>query len=97
MLDRHVVQSKIASAFAASGIPADSARDIAFHMTDWRSDLEAMIKIWEQADRMSDDEISELLYAFLVHVPEHVAAAAKLSGCGSIQDTFNVGVCNSDD
>jgi len=97
MLDRQTVQSKIAGAFAASGISADSARDIAFHLTDWRSNLEAMTKIWEQADRMSDNEITELLYAFLTHVPEHVAAATKLSDCGSIRDIFEVGVCDPDD
>jgi len=96
MLSRHLVQSKIASAFAASGVPTETARDIAFHMTDWRSDLEAMTKIWEQADQMSDDEITELVHTFLVHVPEHVAAAAKLSDCGSIRDIFDVGVCNPD-
>jgi hypothetical protein len=96
MLSRHLVQGKIASAFAASGVPAETARDIAFHMTDWRRDLEAVTKIWEQADQMSDDEITELVHAFLVHVPEHVAAAAKLSDCGSIRDIFDVGVCNPD-
>ncbi|XHX77577.1 MAG: hypothetical protein RBJ76_24585 [Stenomitos frigidus ULC029] len=96
MLSRHIVQSKIASAFASDGVPTETARDIAFHMTDWLSDLEAMTKLWEQADQMSDDEIGELVYAFLCHVPEHVAAAAKLSDCGSIRDIFDVGVCNPD-
>ena len=96
MLDRHSVQSKIAGAFAASGVSVGTARDIAFHMTDWRSDLEAITKIWEQADQLSEDKITELVYAFLVHVPEHVAAAAKLSDCGSIRDIFDVGVCNPD-
>ncbi|MBI5646780.1 MAG: hypothetical protein HY962_07590 [Ignavibacteriae bacterium] len=69
--------------------------DICFHMTDWRSDLEMLASFFDAPNRYTDDEVVELLYIFLVHVPNHVAAAAKLL-CGiPVEDIFDVGAVSS--
>ena len=40
---------------------------------------------------MSDAEVSQLLISFLVHVPNHVAAASKLYTDIPVTDIFGVG------
>lgn len=97
MLEHREVSERILSALAADGLDPEIAEAITFHLTVWRRDLENLLKIWNQADQMSDDEIRTLIIRFLVHVPEHVAAAKKLSGCGAIVDLFAVGVCENDE
>ena len=73
------------------------ARDIAFHMTDWDSDLDALIRLYENPQTYTDDQITEIIYGILAHVPNHVAAAKKLSGMGPIEDIFKVGVLEEDE
>ena len=68
------------------------ARDIAFHMTDWDHNLEDIVRLYEQQEKLSDDEIIDIIIQFLAHVPEHVAAAKKLAGVGPITDIFEVGL-----
>ena len=68
------------------------ARDIAFHMTDWDHNLEDMMRLYEEQESLSDDEIIDIIIQFLAHVPEHGAAAKKLAGVGPITDIFEVGV-----
>jgi hypothetical protein len=45
---------------------------------------------------MSDAEVSELLIGFLVHVPNHVAAASKLYTDVPVTDIFGVGATSED-
>ena len=73
------------------------ARDIAFHMTDWDHNLEDMMRLYEEQESLSDDEIIDIIIQFLAHVPEHVAAAKKLAGVGPITDIFEVGVLEESD
>lgn len=73
------------------------ARDIAFHMTDWDHNLEDMVRLYEQQESLSDDEVIDIIIQFLAHVPEHVAAARKLVGVGPITDIFEVGVHEEDE
>lgn len=65
--------------------------DATFHMTDWLSDLNNWHSFCNNPDTLSSDEIQDLLMAFLVHVPAHVAAASKLITGFPVEDTFEVG------
>ena len=64
---------------------------IAFHMTDWLDDMIKIVKLFESIDDSSPDEIEKILVLFLAHVPEHVAAAAKIMTGQGITDVFKVG------
>ena len=83
----------IASALASS--PDDStARDIAFNLTDWASDAAFIVALQLFPERFSAAEIAEGVEDFLNHAPNHVAAAAVLSGHPA-EDIFGVTPTNS--
>jgi hypothetical protein len=88
---------QIAKALKANLDQERIAREIAFHMTDWRSNLLELIKIYDESEDLSNDEIYKILLKFLAHVPDHVAAAKKLIGMGPIKDIFNVGIMEEDE
>jgi len=71
-------------------------REIAFHMTDWLGDLEEWTAFCSRSDRLDSDAIADLLTGFLVHVPNHVAAASKLMTGIPVSDIFNVGAVDSE-
>jgi len=79
-------------AFADMESTKPFANDIAFHLTDWVSDIEDLIKTYSNIDNLSNDEITSFVYKFLAHVPNHLNAATKLSGIGKIEDVFQVGI-----
>lgn len=64
-------------------------------MTDWDHNIDNLLRIYREPRRVSDDEIVQIILEFLVHVPNHVAAAKKLAGLGPIEDVFEVGVMGS--
>jgi hypothetical protein len=66
------------------------ANDVAFHMTDWLDDLNAYTRFCADPNSLSDEEVSKLLMGFLVHVPNHLAAAAKLYTGMPVTDIFGV-------
>ena len=72
------------------------ANDVAFHMTDWLDDLDAYSRFCADPSRMSDAEVSKLLIGFLVHVPNHLAAASKLYTDVPVTDIFGVGATSED-
>jgi hypothetical protein len=65
--------------------------DIAFHMTDWIEDLRALVDIFENPERATDEKVTSTLMLFLVHAPAHIAAAAKLYTGEPVRDVFKVG------
>ena len=67
-----------------------TAEDIAFHMTDWNSDAAFITAFLLFPERFTAEEIRQGILDFLIHAPNHLAAAAKLHDC-PIQDTFEVG------
>ena len=91
------LRSRIERAFLSLGEEPEVARDIAFHLTDWDHNVDDLIRLYEQPEAFSDDEIQGILIQFLAHVPNHVAAAKKLAGIGPIEDIFKVGVLEEDD
>ena len=57
-----------------------TARDIAFHLSDWASDAAFIVAIQIFPERFTAAEIADGVEGFLIHAPNHVAAAAVLSG-----------------
>ena len=66
-------------------------RDIAFHMTDWMSDLIRLVRIYESPAAATNAEIREGLMAFLIHAPAHIVAASKLVTGLPTTDVFGIG------
>ena len=96
MESRERVKTRIAEAFTEFELKPEVVEDIAFHMTDWKENLEDLIRLYESPDQLSNDEIQDIIIRFLAHVPNHVAAAKKLAGVGPIEDVFKVGVFEED-
>ena len=70
---------------------ADDARDVAFHLTDWLEDLAAFSAFVQNPDTPTAEEVDAMLNRFLVHVPNHLAAAAKIYTDFPVSDVFGVG------
>ncbi len=96
MQSRERLKERIAAAFAANELERRVVEDIAFHMTDWKEDLEELIELYEKVDQLSNKQIRKIVIGFLAHVPNHLAAAKKLVGLGPIEDIFEVGVLEED-
>jgi hypothetical protein len=71
-------------------IGEERAREIAFHLSDWHADAAFIVALHLFPERFTSEEIRKGVLAFLIHAPNHVAAAAALSG-HPVQDTFEVG------
>lgn len=90
------IQQRIQTAFEEMGETTSVAHDIAFHMTDWLSDIKDLQEVYSNIENLSTDEITAFVYKFLAHVPNHLNAAMKLSGIGKVEDVFNVGIFEDD-
>lgn len=95
--DQNNVAQRIADAFKASDLEAEAAGQIAFHLTDCRGDIEEICKLYNQGESMDEDQILAIIFKFLAHAPNHLAAAKKLAGVGPIEDVFGVGVLEEDE
>ncbi len=80
----------LTSALSADYAP-DTAQEIAFHLVDWHSDAAFMMAVHLFPERFTPEELLVGADMLLIHVPNHLAAAAKLAG-HPIQDVFEVGV-----
>tara|TARA_R110002096_G_scaffold173781_2_gene348002 strand:+ start:162135 stop:162455 length:321 start_codon:yes stop_codon:yes gene_type:complete len=88
---------KIVEAARKRGLANDDAVDVGFHMYDWLRDLEEFWAFTQDPDSLTLKELDTMLANFLIHAPNHIAAAAKLyTDCG-VQDVFGVGACSSDE
>jgi hypothetical protein len=91
-LDPEAIRTRIAEvARREAELPDSVARDVAFHMTDWLDNLEAYSRFCADPGKLSDSEVSQLLIRFLIHVPNHLAAAGKLYTDLPVTDIFGVG------
>lgn len=91
-MDASVVSQAIERALEADGYGTPEIRhDIAFHMTDWLADLEKWHAYCQSPETLDADQTTELLIGFLVHVPNHLAAASKLMTGIPVMDIFEVG------
>jgi hypothetical protein len=66
------------------------ADQIAFHLTDWNSDAAFIIALHLFPEQFTPEEIEAAVDMFLIHVPNHVVAAARLYGHPP-KDIFNLG------
>ena len=57
MNNKEILRARIARAFASSMDLSEVAEDIAFHMTDWDHDVDGLIRLYDQPEAFSDDEI----------------------------------------
>jgi len=64
--------------------------DIAFHMTDWVDDLRELVAFYENPAEYDAEHVADLMFKFLVHVPNHLAAASKLLLDAPLTDVFGV-------
>jgi len=97
MASKEFTRNKIAAAFAANELDSNLVEDIAFHMTDWKEDLDELVGLYQNVDTLSDSDIRKAVIRFLAHAANHIAAAKKLIGLGPIEDIFKVGVLREDD
>ena len=92
MIDPLKVRALLERACVAEmDLTPEVARDVSFHMTDWIDDLVRYAKLCENPESHSAEQANEILLAFLLHVPNHIAAAAKLFADFSVTDVFGVG------
>ncbi len=92
VLDENAIRRRIEQAVQIEmELPENVASDVAFHMTDWLSDLDAFYRFCQAPDGFTNEQVSDLLMDFLVHVPNHVAAAGKLYSGVAVTDIFKVG------
>jgi hypothetical protein len=93
MFDRKHICTAIVNAAMQKEEPLSEAvaKDVSFHMTDWLGDLRKLINFFESPDSLTSEEVNELLFLFLIHVPNHLAAAAKLYADNPVADIFSVG------
>jgi hypothetical protein len=92
VFDEKLVRERIRSAAVSEAeLPESVANDFAHHMTDWLGDLEAYYAFCAAPHSLSNEAVSKLLIQFLVHVPNHIAAASKLYMGIPVTDIFEVG------
>ncbi len=96
-LPRERVVERISRAFIKDGVKPRIARDIAFHMTDWKQELDTLSHIWRGTDKLQARQLVMFISGFLAHVPNHIAAAKKLAGLGPVADIFDVGALDPDE
>jgi hypothetical protein len=93
-LDGNKFPAAITSTITAALTEPDStdaqvlhADQIAFHLTDWNSDAAFLVALHLFPERFLPEEIEAGVQMFLLHVPSHVATAAKLAG-HPVEDIF---------
>lgn len=70
----------ILSAALAEDFDPLVADEIAFHMVDWETDAAFVVAFLLFPERFTKEELQAATDMFLVHVPAHVMAAARLAG-----------------
>ena len=63
------------------------ADEIAFNLTDWSAEAAFLVALHLFPERFTKEEIREGVLAFLLHAPNHIIAAARLSG-HPVEDIF---------
>ena len=70
--------------------PPEVASNIAIHLTDWNKEAAFIAALVLFPERFTRDEICRGVQQFLIHVPNHLVAAAKLAGW-PVEDMFDLG------
>jgi hypothetical protein len=96
-MDQAKVRQAIEDVLLNQGYEPESRRkEIAFHLTDWLGDLEAWKSYCDSPEQFDSESAEKLIMGFLIHVPNHVAAASKLMLEIPVSDIFEVGAIDAD-
>tara|TARA_R110002072_G_scaffold1099_3_gene9158 strand:+ start:208 stop:486 length:279 start_codon:yes stop_codon:yes gene_type:complete len=87
-------QQRIEAQAKSRGLTDQEAMDVGFHMYDWYQDLKRLWEFTSDPNSYTDEELEQLLTQFLIHAPNHIAAAAKLYTGNGVGDIFGVGACD---
>src|SRR4051812_9463778 len=94
-LDGEKLPAGITSAITAALSGPDAGEEqvlhadqIAFHLTDWNSDAAFIVALHLFPERFTPEEIEAAVDMFLIHVPNHLVAAARLAG-HPVEDIFS--------
>ena len=90
------IRNKIESSLKACKYSKRKRQDIAFHMVDWLDDFSELYQFYRNPKKYKANEVEKLLLDCLVHVPNHIAAAAKLMTEIGVSDIFEVGAVEID-
>jgi len=58
------------------------ADELAFNLVDWNSDAAFLVAVMLFPERFTQAELGAGVGMFMVHVPDHVVAAARVGGYG---------------
>ena len=87
------VQAAVQRAFPK--LDEQKSHDLAFHLSDWRADGAFLLALMLIPDQFTPDEAAKGIKNFLVHAPNHIAAAAKLGGY-PVEDIFKIGALDGE-
>lgn len=62
----------------AEGRDERQADELAFHLVDWNADAAFLVAFMLFPERFTQEELRTAVNMFLIHVPAHVLAAARL-------------------
>lgn len=87
---------RLTVALSQYGFLADeAARETAFHLSDWLDDLRAFVQMVDD-EQIEPKQAQHVVMQFLVHVPAHVAAAARIVTDSPVKDVFEIGAVEGD-
>lgn len=97
-MDHARISDALKSMLVEQGYEPEDRRDqLVFHMTDWLDDLSRWAEICDKPEEFDAGHIEKVLTGFLLHVPNHLAAASKLMLDVPVTDVFNVASTGEDE
>lgn len=85
------IWAAIVAACETRGITGQRAHDVAFNMTDWMDDFIRLERFYADPGSIPPEQLAHDLVNTLLHMPHHVAAAAKLYTGDPVTDVFASG------
>lgn len=77
----HTARAALARALEKeTDFTADQAYGIAFNLLDWNSDAAFLVAVLLYPERFTDEELADGVIRLMVHVPNHIAEAARIGG-----------------
>lgn len=84
----HAIRDRICAALKSTGTSEKIARDTAFHLTDINSNVAFLMAVYLFPERFTDEEIDNGVSSLIIHMPNHLFAAAKINDC-PCEDIFS--------
>jgi len=90
LCDSRFKQIAVSALIAEDELERERAEEIGFHLSDWHAEAAFLVAAHLFPERFTAAELSDGISRFLIHAPNHVAAAAALRGF-PVEDIFEVG------